>query len=78
MSNSKSVTLSKSATLAGLVAVTALLVGPSVFAAASTSPTTPKEMETQCLKDAKAKGLTGEALKSAEKSCKDAYHKAKK
>ena len=72
MSNAKSVTL------AGVVAVAAMLVGPSVFAAASTSPTTPKEMETQCLKDAKAKGLTGDALKSAEKSCKDAYNKAKK
>jgi hypothetical protein len=72
MSNSKSVTL------AGIVAVAAMLVGPSVFAAASTSPTTPKEMETQCLKDAKAKGLSGDALKSAEKSCKDAYHKAVK
>ena len=72
MSNSKSVTL------AGMVAAAALLVGSSAFAAASTSPTTPKEMETQCLKDAKAKGLAGEALKSAEKSCKDAYHKAKK
>ena len=72
MSNTKSVTL------AGVVAVAAMLVGPNVFAAASTTPTTPKEMETQCLKDAKAKGLAGEALKSAEKSCKDAYHKAKK
>jgi hypothetical protein len=72
MSNTKSVTL------AGVIAVAAMLVGPSAFAAASASPTTPKEMETQCLKDAKAKGLTGEALKSAEKSCKDAYHKAKK
>ena len=72
MSNSKSVTL------AGLVAVSALLVGSSAFAAASTSPTTPKEMETQCLKDVKAKGLTGEAHKTAEKACKDAYNKAKK
>jgi hypothetical protein len=71
MSNSKSVTL------AGLAAVAAMLVGSSAFAA-STAPTTPKEMETQCLKDVKAKGLTGDALKSAEKTCKDAYNKAKK
>ena len=72
MSNAKSVTL------AGVVAVAAMLVGPSVFAAASTTPTTPKEMETQCLKDVKAKGLTGEAHKTAEKACRDAYNKAKK
>jgi hypothetical protein len=69
---------SKSLKLAGLVAVAAMLVGPSVFAASSTTPTTAKEMETQCLKDAKSKGLTGDALKSAEKVCKDAYAKAKK
>jgi len=69
---------SKSVALAGVVAVAAMLVGPSVFAAASATPTTPKEVETQCLKDAKAKGLTGDALKAAEKSCKDAYAKTKK
>lgn len=68
----------KSMALAGVVAVAAMLVGPSVFAAASTTPTTPKEMETQCLKDAKSKGLTGDALKAAEKVCTDAYNKAKK
>jgi hypothetical protein len=68
----------KSVTLAGVVAVAAMLVGPSVFAAASTTPPTPKEIETQCMKDAKAKGLTGDALKTAEKACKDAYNKAKK
>jgi hypothetical protein len=71
MSNTKTVTL------AGLMAMGALLVGASAFAA-STTPTTPKEVETQCLKDAKAKGLTGDALKSAEKACKDAYAKASK
>lgn len=71
MSNTKSVTI------AGLVAAAAMLVGSSAFAASST-PTTPKEMETQCIKDAKAKGLTGDALKSAEKKCKDDYAKAKK
>ncbi|MEO8308985.1 MAG: hypothetical protein ABI616_13190 [Pseudomonadota bacterium] len=71
MSNSKSVTL------AGIVAVAAMLVGPAAFAASAT-PTTPKEIETQCLKDVKAKGLTGAAHKSAEQACKDAYHKAKK
>jgi hypothetical protein len=69
MSNSKTVTV------AGLVAAAALFVGSSAFAADSATPTA-KQVETQCLKDAKAKGLTGDALKSAEKACKDAYAKA--
>jgi hypothetical protein len=76
-SKENSMSNTKSVTLAGLVAMAAMFVGTSAFAA-STTPTTPKEMETQCLKDAKAKGLTGEALKAAEKKCKDDYAKAKK
>jgi hypothetical protein len=39
-------------------------------------PTTPRKWK-QCLKDAKAKGLTGEGAQVGQKSCKDAYNKAK-
>lgn len=57
----------KSVALVGLMAGAAAVAG-SAFAA-NAAPTTPHEMKLQCEKDAKAKGLTGGALKAAHKKC---------
>ena len=62
--------------MAALMAAAAAFAGSSAFAA-TTTPTSTKEMKAQCEKDAKSKGLTGEALKAAEKKCHEQY-KAKK
>ena len=62
----------KSFAMAALMAASVAFVGSSAFAG-TTTPTSTKEMRAQCEKDAKAKGLSGEALKAAEKKCHDEY-----
>lgn len=57
----------KSVALVGLMAGAAAVAGTAF--AANAAPTTPHEMKLQCEKDAKAKGLTGDALKAALKKC---------